>query len=233
MNWNVWKNRPEERWALRLVLIFVLGIVLLGAADLAIFRGSMEPRGGDLRPQAQVTVYERGGGVHKDTSLAPLLHRGDRAVVRIPLPRELSRPQAVLALTAEHVCLCAAWDGRVLDHYGMGDVAPYKLFGKVTLFVPIPDGAYGSDIVIEMTAMQDQAHAFLMPIYLMDEGTSSQEPWDENVLCGLLVHCCTSRFAWPSCSASGTGSPPSAKNPSGTSCSAMASSQRSPPSCSA
>lgn len=52
MNWNVWKNRPEERWALRLVLIFVLGIVLLGAADLAIFRGSMEPRGGDLRPQA-------------------------------------------------------------------------------------------------------------------------------------------------------------------------------------
>ena len=27
MNWNIWKNRPEERWALRLVLIFVLGIV--------------------------------------------------------------------------------------------------------------------------------------------------------------------------------------------------------------
>ena len=182
MNWNIWRNRPEERWALRLVLIFVLGIVLLGAADLAIFRGSMEPRGGDLRPQAQVTVYERGGGVHKDTSLAPLLHRGDRAVVRIPLPRELSRPQAVLALTAEHVCLCAAWDGRVLDHYGMGDVAPYKLFGKVTRFVPIPDGAYGSDIVIEMTAMQDQAHAFLMPIYLMDAGTSWHYPLEENVL---------------------------------------------------
>ena len=186
MNWNVWKNRPEERWALRLVLIFVLGIVLLGAADLAIFRGSMEPRGGDLRPQAQVTVYERGGGVHKDTSLAPLLHRGDRAVVRIPLPRELSRPQAVLALTAEHVCLRAAWNGRVLDHYGMGDVAPYKLFGKVTRFVPIPDGAYGSDIVIEMTAMQDQAHAFLMPIYLMDAGTSWHYPLEENVLFFLL-----------------------------------------------
>lgn len=190
MNWNIWKNRPLERWALRLVLIFLVGVILLGAADFAIFHRYMEPRGGDLRPQVQVTIYERTGGVREDTTLAPLLQRGDRAVVRVPLPRELSRPQAVLAFTAEHVCLRTSWHGRVLDRYGMGDVEPYKLFGKVTRLVPIPEQAWGEDVIIEMTAMQDQAHVFITPVYLMDASKSWQYPLEENLLFFLLFLSC-------------------------------------------
>ena len=186
MHVTFWKSRPSERWALRLVLVFTMAVAALLALDAFIFHQWMEPRGGDLRPATRVVVYHRTGDVTEDTSLTPILDRGDRAEVHVPLPRELSRLQGVLAFTAEHVCFRASWQGRVLDRYGMGDVPPYKLFGKVTRTVPIPENAWGDEIVLDMTAMQDGAHVFLAPLYLMDAKTSWQYPLERNVLCFLM-----------------------------------------------
>ena len=186
MKLSFWNDRPNERWALRLVLVFSVAVAMLLAADVFIFEHWMEPRGGDLRPMAHVAIYHRGGEVTQDDSLTPVLMRGDRAVVTVPLPRELSRLQGVLAFTAEHVCFRASWHGRVLDRYGMGDVAPYKLFGAVRRTVPIPENAWGDEVTIEMTAMQDGAHVFLAPMYLMDAQTGWQYPLEDNVLCFLL-----------------------------------------------
>lgn len=186
MKLSFWHPRPNERWALRMVFVFSVAVAMLLAADVFIFQKWMEPRGGDLRPQTHVVIYHRGGEITQDDSLTPVLMRGDRAVVTVPLPRELSRLQGVLAFTAEHVCFRASWEGRVLDRYGMGDVAPYKLFGAVRRTVPIPENAWGGEITIDMTAMQDGAHVFLAPMYLMDAKTSWQYPLENNVLCFLL-----------------------------------------------
>ena len=186
MTLNVWKNRPEERWALRLVAIFSVAVALLLAADALIFSQWMEPRGGDLRPLARVTIFHADGSAEEDVSLTPVFERGDRAEVHVPIPRELRRPQGVLAFTAEHVAYRATWHGRILASYGMGDAPTYKMFGKVTRSVPIPEDAWGDEVVLELTALQSNAHIFISPVYLMDATTFWQYPLEGNLLCFLL-----------------------------------------------
>ena len=102
----------------------------------------------------------------------PVVNRGDRIIVRVPLERDRMVKNAMLGFNIPHVFGHARVGDEVLWSYGEDMIAQGKFVGNLFFLVPLRDDMWGSTLELHLTVMEQAAFSSIVNVQAMPEQSS-------------------------------------------------------------
>lgn len=176
-----------------LIFALVVAVLLSGFLRDALRNGWQE-----MTDLISVEVYRAADGRIEQYSgnTFPVVSRGDRLIVRIPLHEERKVGTAVLGFNIPHVAGYACYGDTVLWSYGQDLYEQGKYLGNLFFCVPVEDGMWGGTVELRLTVTENNAFSSINNVQAMPAASSlryffSQFQMDMFLFLGFFTLACT------------------------------------------
>ena len=162
------------RIVLRPIIPVLLILLLLSALLTSYLRVRLENGWMNLTDLVTVEIRHDADGtpVQYDGNAFPVVNRGDRLTVRIPLPEECRVDNAVVGFNIPHVAGSATCNGKTLWSYGEEIYARGGYVGNLFFRVPVENEMWGSEMELHLTVTENNAFSSILGVQAMPAANS-------------------------------------------------------------
>ena len=121
-----------------------------------------------LDPYIEVSIKRKNGSIEEyPDRFFRLVNRGDKVTVKVSLPEQYKIPEPTLCFQIHNSIVSVKYKGKELYRYGDEIAAKGRQIGAVFPRVLLPDEAFGDEITIECTVMENRAYSQIKNVTLL------------------------------------------------------------------
>ena len=151
------------------LLVILFGISLLSGP----LHKNLKEGWFDMTDLVTVEIHRASDGIvehHGNTF--PVVNRGDKVIVRVPLPEERRVKNPVIGFNIAHAAGHARIGDQILWSYGEDGIEQGRYMGNLFYRVPVPNELWGETLELYLTVTENQAFSSIVNVQAMPNSSS-------------------------------------------------------------